>query len=78
LTFVHSGFAPDESNIHANLGWLSYLIRVKSIAEFGATWQHPLVPVEPELAMMYPIDIVQHQSDLLDDLLAPHDPLLTG
>jgi uncharacterized protein YndB with AHSA1/START domain len=74
LTFVHSGFAPDESNSSAYLGWLSYIIRVKSIAEFGAEWQHPLVPAEPELLFMYPVDIVQHQADLLDHLLTPDDP----
>jgi uncharacterized protein YndB with AHSA1/START domain len=74
LTFVHSGFAPDESNTSANLGWLSYMNRVKSIAEFGAEWQHPLVPAEPELLSMYPVDIVQHQAELLDHLLAPVDP----
>jgi uncharacterized protein YndB with AHSA1/START domain len=76
MTFVHSGFAPDESNESAHLGWLSYIVRLKSAAEFGAAWQHPLVPMEPELIFMYPVDVVQHQADLLDDLLAPIDPLL--
>jgi uncharacterized protein YndB with AHSA1/START domain len=78
LTFVHSGFAPDESNASANLGWLSYMVRLKAIAEFDAEWQHPLVPMEPEFNGMYPIDIVQHQDDLLDELLAPADPLLSA
>lgn len=78
MTFVHSGFAPDESNEAANLGWLSYMTRIKSIAEFGAAWQHPLLPIEPEFAGMYPIDIVQRQDELLDDLLAPDDPLIAA
>ncbi len=78
LTFVHSGFAPDESNASANLGWLSYIVRLKSIAELGTAWQHPLVPMEPDLVSMYPVDVVQHQADLLDDLLAPSDPLLSA
>lgn len=78
LTFVHSGFAPDESNVSANLGWLSYMTRLKSLAEWGAAWQHPLVPVEPELAFMYPVDVVQGQDELLDDLLVPVDPLLAA
>ena len=78
LTFVHSGFAPDEENVSAYLGWLSYITRLKGIAEVGAAWQHPLVPIEPELAFMYPIDVVQYQADLLDDLLAPTDPLLAN
>lgn len=73
LTFVHSGFAPDESNESAYLGWLSYINRLKGIAEWGATWQHPLVPVEPEIAFLYPVDVIQRQGELLDDLLAPND-----
>lgn len=78
LTFVHSGFAPDESNESANLGWLSYMVRLKAVAEWGAAWQHPLVPVEQDLAMIYPVEVVQHQADLLDDLVAETDPLLTA
>ncbi len=78
LTFVHSGFAADESNESAYLGWLSYLNRLKGVAEWGAAWQHPLVPVEAGLEFMYPVEVTQHQADLLDDLLAPTDPLLSG
>jgi uncharacterized protein YndB with AHSA1/START domain len=76
LTFVHSGFVPDESNVSATMGWLSYNVRLKAIAEWGDEWQHPLVPVEPELLFMYPVDVVARQAELLDELLAPDDPLL--
>jgi uncharacterized protein YndB with AHSA1/START domain len=76
MTFVHSGFAPDESNESANLGWLSYMSRVRSLAEYGAEWQHPLVPAEPELLFMYPVGVVQRQAELIDELLAPSDPLM--
>ncbi len=76
MTFVHSGFAPDEENVSAYLGWLSYIARLKAIAEFGTAWQHPLVPMEPELVFMYPVDVVHHQDELLKDLLAPTDLLL--
>jgi uncharacterized protein YndB with AHSA1/START domain len=76
MTFVHSGFAPDESNVNANLGWLSYMNRVRSIAEYGAAWQHPLVPAEPELLFMYPVSVVQAQAEIVDELRAPSDPLL--
>src|SRR5690606_10613221 len=69
MTFVHSGFAPDESNVSANLGWLSYMSRVRSLAEYGLAWQHPLVPAEPELLFMYPVGVVQAQTELLDELL---------
>jgi uncharacterized protein YndB with AHSA1/START domain len=78
LTFVHSGFAPDESTEDASLGWLSYMSRLRSLAEYGSDWQHPLVPVEPELIFMYPVGVVQGQVELLDDLLAESDPLLAA
>ena len=77
MTFVHSGFAPDEPNVSANLGWLSYMSRVRSITEYGAAWQHPLVPAEPELLFMYPVSVVQAQAEIVDELHAPSDPLIS-
>ena len=76
MTFVHSGFAPDESTESAYLGWLSYMNRLKSIAEFGDEWQHPLVIMEPDKVFMYPIDIVEKQGELLDELIED-EPLLS-
>lgn len=65
LTFVHSGFADDQDVGDIKTGWLNFVNWVRSIAEYGATWQPPILEVPPELHGYYPKSITQLQDTLL-------------
>jgi uncharacterized protein YndB with AHSA1/START domain len=41
LTLVQSGFGPDRTNDDYESGWLSFMVRIKHLAELGAAWQKP-------------------------------------
>ncbi|MGH9243991.1 MAG: SRPBCC family protein [Acidimicrobiales bacterium] len=45
LTFVHSGFGPDQTADQFQVGWRAYLAELKRLIEFGADWR----PFEVEL-----------------------------
>jgi uncharacterized protein YndB with AHSA1/START domain len=69
LTFVHSGFADDEDTSGIHAGWRNFMNWVRSIAEYGAAWQPPLVITPPD-AIAYPRSILEAQDQILDDLKA--------
>jgi uncharacterized protein YndB with AHSA1/START domain len=67
LTLVHSGFAPDEPTGGLNAGWLNFMSWVKSIVEYGAEWQAPLLQIPPGLESIYAASIRAGQSELILD-----------
>ena len=76
LTFVHSGFAPDQSSADVHIGWLAFTNAVGSIAEYGADWKPPIVLIKPETIPFYSTAIGNAQGELVDELRAPSDPLI--
>ncbi len=66
LTFVHSGFADDQDVGDIKTGWLNFVNWVRSIAEYGADWQPPILEVAPDLQPYYPKSINQLQEILLE------------
>ncbi len=70
LTFIHSGFDVDEDVSGIYTGWRSFLNWVRSVAEYGADWQPPLVIVPPGM-IAYAASIVNAQNEIVDELKAP-------
>lgn len=69
LTFTHSGFDADEDVSGLMVGWRSFLNWVRSVAEYGADWQPPVVVLSPE-SIAYPASIHRAQSELDEELKA--------
>jgi uncharacterized protein YndB with AHSA1/START domain len=67
VVFTHSGFADDADVSGVYGGWRSFLNWVRSIAEYGASWQPPISMVKPD-AVAYPKSIIEAQDQLLDAL----------
>lgn len=65
LTFVHSGFADDHDVGDIKTGWLNFVNWVRSVAEYGDTWQPPILEVPEEQRGYYPKSIIQLQVSLL-------------
>lgn len=65
LTLVHSGFTPDQDNSGLYTGWLNFMSWLKSLVEYGPTWQPTLRPLAAEMFPYYPASISRRQSDLL-------------
>jgi uncharacterized protein YndB with AHSA1/START domain len=69
LTFTHSGFAADEDVSGMYVGWRTFVNHVRSVAEYGVTWQPPLVPVSPD-ALGYCAAIIGAQDPLVAEVKA--------
>lgn len=69
LTFTQSGFDSDEDVSHIYTGWRSFLNWVRSVAEYGAKWQPPLVVLSAD-SVAYPASIVRAQSEIVEELKA--------
>jgi uncharacterized protein YndB with AHSA1/START domain len=67
LTFVHSGFSADDDVSGTYTGWLSYLGKVRSIAEYGAGWQPPIPVIAPD-AVAYSATVHAAQAEIVDEL----------
>ena len=65
LTFVHSGFAPDQETGGLQTGWLNYISWVKSISEYGDDWQPAIKRIQPGMESYYPASFNIAQSDLV-------------
>jgi uncharacterized protein YndB with AHSA1/START domain len=65
LTLTHSGFGPDRRTDAEWAGWLEYLIRVKSLVEYGADWVPPLADVARDVALYYAASIWARQDEFL-------------
>jgi uncharacterized protein YndB with AHSA1/START domain len=68
LTFVQSGFAPDEDVSGVYMGWHNYVNWVRSLAEYGAAWQPPLLALPPN-PIAYPASMINAQDQLVPELL---------
>jgi uncharacterized protein YndB with AHSA1/START domain len=77
MAFVHSGFAPDQSNAGENVGWLAFMNFVSSIAQYGEEWQSPVAVIKPEFYPYYSASMVQQQPEIVEELRLPNDPLLS-
>ncbi|MCY4540206.1 MAG: SRPBCC family protein [Chloroflexi bacterium] len=66
IHFDHSGFSPDFPNNGIWIGWLNYLNWVRSVAEYGETWQPPAIPLaEHPWAHIYPKSMHEMQEKLV-------------
>jgi uncharacterized protein YndB with AHSA1/START domain len=66
VTIVHSGFAPDERVDGLGVGWLHYLLWVKSLVEMGPEWYPAIKELSRDLAVMYAASIWAAQDELLE------------
>ncbi|MBZ0286887.1 MAG: SRPBCC domain-containing protein [Anaerolineae bacterium] len=64
LTLVHSGFAPDQ-HPGEYAGWRNYQNWVRSLAEYGAAWQPPIVPLPQGWESIYAASIRDRQHELI-------------
>ncbi len=73
LTFVHSGFAPDRVTGGYKAGWRNYMNWVRSIAEYGASWESSIVPLgslPPGMDTIYAASIAKRQHELEAELVS--------
>lgn len=66
LTIVHSGFAPDKHVDEYDVGWLQYLVSIKSLVEFGIEWLPPIKEIARDVAILYATSIWARQNELMD------------
>lgn len=62
LTLVHSGFAPDTPTGGIQAGWLNFSSWVKSVAEYGPSWQPAIKLITPDMKAYYPVSVGAAQS----------------
>ncbi len=67
LTIVHSGFGSDERVDGLNVGWLHFLLWVKSLVEVGADWMPTIKALSRDVALLYAASIWAAQDDLIDE-----------
>ena len=66
ISLHHSGFAPDFPNNGIWIGWLNYLNWIRSVAEYGESWQPPAIPLaDHPWAGIYPKSMHEAQASLL-------------
>jgi uncharacterized protein YndB with AHSA1/START domain len=68
LTLVHSGFGADEVP-GEYAGWKNFMNWIRSIAEYGASWESPIVPLPEGWESIYAATIANRQSALIFDQL---------
>jgi uncharacterized protein YndB with AHSA1/START domain len=64
LTLVHSGFAADQDS-GLKAGWLNFMSWVKSISEYGESWEPAIVRLTPDKLSFYPGSIGKGQAVLI-------------
>ncbi|MEQ8674609.1 MAG: SRPBCC domain-containing protein [Aggregatilineales bacterium] len=63
LTIVQSGFAPDADNDGIHVGWRNFLNWIRSLSEYGDTWQPPVLHIkDPAWATFYAASISERQA----------------
>jgi uncharacterized protein YndB with AHSA1/START domain len=65
LTLVHSGFAPDQYTGDISTGWLNFMSWMKSIVEYGDSWQPAISRLNPEMQDYYAASLIKGQADLI-------------
>lgn len=68
LTLVHSGFAPDADTSGLNTGWRNFMGWVRSLVEYGPSWQPPLIRLTADKEGFYAESISKGQQDLVQIL----------
>lgn len=64
LTLVQSGFAPDADNDGIHVGWRNFLNWIRSLSEYGDTWQPPTLKInDPAWASYYAASISEAQAE---------------
>lgn len=65
IIFTHSGFDDDHRNDGIWTGWMNFLNWIRSVAEYGAEWQPPSIPLSDHAyAQIYPKSMHEAQADL--------------
>lgn len=67
LTFTQSGFDADQDVSGISKGWRMFVNWVRSVAEYGAAWQPPIVALAPD-AIAYPASIYSAQDQIAEEL----------
>jgi len=66
IRFDHSGFSPDFPNNGIWIGWRNYLNWMRSVAEYGETWQPPAIPLaDHPWGHIYPQSMHEMQEKLV-------------
>jgi uncharacterized protein YndB with AHSA1/START domain len=65
LTFTHSGFADDQDVAGLFTGWRNFVNWVRSVAEYGAEWNPPILPLSAD-AIAYAKSIYSGQGQLVE------------
>ena len=66
ISLHHGGFKADFPNNGIWIGWLNYLNWIRSVAEYGESWQPPAIPLaEHPWAGIYPKSMHEAQANLL-------------
>lgn len=66
LTIVHSGFAPTKKTGGLQAGWLNFTSWVRSIVEYGPSWQPAILKLAPGTEAFYPASIQAAQSSIIE------------
>jgi len=66
MTFVHSGFGPEQDAAPFYAGWRVFLSFLRSLSEYGPTWHPAIKRLEPGMEFVYPASIVSRQDELVD------------
>ena len=64
LTIVQSGFAADANTGGLKAGWLNFINWARSVVEYGASWQPPVLELIKEMETYYPAAISKAQAEL--------------
>lgn len=64
LSLLNSGYAPDDDTMGLHVGWRNFLGWARSLAEYGADWQPPLLQLSPD-AVAFPRLMLELQGELV-------------
>ncbi len=64
LSLLNSGYAPDDDTSGLHVGWRNFLGWARSVAEYGADWQPPLLQLSPT-AIAFPRLMLELQHELV-------------
>ena len=65
LTLVHSGFGEEGDPSGENMGWLNFMGWIKSLCEYGESWNPPIASLDEGVMSYYPASIVSAQDQAI-------------